>query len=65
MPDDIDEGMPDNIDEGTDRNLNEEDVSIIMGTDTDTDTEESGPSRGKRRRALSGRRLPDSENDEV
>ena len=62
MPDDIDEGMPDNIDEGTDRNLNEEDdVSIIMGLDT----EEPGPSRGKRRRALSGRRLPDSENDEV
>ena len=57
--------MPDNIDEGTDRNLNEEDVSIIMGMDTDTDTEEPGPSRGKRRRALSGRRLPDSENDEV
>ena len=54
--------MPDNIDEGTDRNLNEEDdVSIIMGLDT----EEPGPSRGKRRRALSGRRLPDSENDEV
>ena len=53
--------MPDNMD--TDRNLNEEDVSIIMGPDTDT--EEPGPSRGKRRRALSGRRLPDSENDEV